>query len=334
MLPADERLAYVLGTRAPAAGTDLETFVREWLADPPDPLPDTGPLRRGLAALAPRQRAAVVLRYWSGLSVAAVAELLDCPQQTVEWETDAAFDVLATDEQRLRADLAALAEQTPVAPPAPRRRWRSAGVAAGVLVAAGVFAAVLGLDGPAHAPRADPTPVTTPRLVVVDPVNSVDDRARRLTAELAAMRSRLFPAGVELGPAWVQAPGGRVQWAPLEFHVDHTPDLYLAVATVGTGRDAATLKIDVGYRNPAADPPFTPCPKFQRACVSRRFPDGTTGAVTVFTEPSTDQTIHRLTAMRPDGTFCHVTVFYREPRPDAPPLGVAALLGFATALRY
>jgi hypothetical protein len=352
MVPAadDEltRLAYLLG--APAPDADLEMFVREWLADPRPVAgaelddPEADALRRGLGALTPRQRAAVVLRFWSGLPVARVAAILDAPEDTVELESDAALDVLATDEERLTAGLALLAEHAPVDEPEPeRRRWRSAGIAAGVLVVAGVFAGALSVgdqSGPPAAvqtlPPVPPSLHSLPAPTALDPAPSFDNRARRLTAQLAAARARVLPGIADIGPAAVvSANGGEVQWAPLVFHVSaETPDLYLALATLGSGRDAATLKLDVGFRDPDAQPAFTPCPDFQPTCDQRRFADGTVGSVIVFDEPTSNQTINRLTIMRPDGTFLHASVFYREPRPDPPPLGVEQLYGFATVFTY
>jgi hypothetical protein len=337
------RLAYLLGALPPEPGTELATFLRDWLADPPPAPEGDEPLRRGLATLTPRQRAAVVLCHWSGRPASEVAELLDCPEQTVELETAAALDVLATDEQRLAADLAELAAAAPVEeePEPGDRRWRSAGVAAGVLVAAGVFAGVLGVGEPAGGSGAEPSWTPPPATVtptvaapsVENPAPSFDNRARRLTAQLAAARPRVLPR-TELQPAAVSSPSGTVLWAPLVFHVADTPDLYLAMATIGAGHDAAVLKIDVGYRSPDADPPWTPCPEYQQDCTYRKFADGTYGAVAVFTEPASDQTINRLTVMRPDGTFGHVSVFYKERRPDPPPLDRADLFRFATVFRY
>jgi hypothetical protein len=349
MVPAadDEltRLAYLLG--APVEDADLETFVREWLADPRPVAgaeladPEADALRRGLGALTSRQRAAVVLRFWAGLPAARVAAILEAPEDTVELESDAALDVLAIDEERLTAGLALLAEHAPVDEPEPEgRRWRSAGIAAGVLVAAGVFAGVLGLGDRSGAPAAvetvPPSFQPLPEPTAADPAPSFDNRARRLTAQLAAARSRVLPGVAEIGPAAVvSADGVEVQWAPLVFHVSaETPDLYLALATLGSGRDAATLKLDVGFRDPDALPAFTPCPDFQETCDQRHFADGTVGSVIVFDEPTSNQTINRLTIMRPDGTFLHASVFYREPRPDPPPLGVEQLYTFATVFSY
>jgi len=276
--------------------------------------------------------------------VAEVAELLDSPEETVELETAAALDVLATDEERLAAELAELA-----ADPLPEddvevqpRRWRSVGVAVGVLLAAGVFAAVLGLGEPASAPPndspwspppTDPSAAPGPMPSVDNPAAAIDNRARRLTAQLAKARTRVL-AGIDVAPIAVSTTNGSEPWDPLEFRVADTPDLYLAMALLGAGHDAALLKIDVGRRDPDADPRYTPCPEFQLNCTYRQFPDGTYGAVNVFTEPETDHTVHRLTAMRPDGTFMHATVYYVEARSDPPPLDVADLFRFATVLTY
>lgn len=360
-MPADAeltRLADLLGARVPAGG-DVADLVRAWLADDgPDgsvPLEDPlgewepEPLRRGLGMLAKRQRAAVVLRYWSGLPVAEVAGLLDVPEQTVEQESAAALDVLGVGEERLTDGLAAMAAavhvptRAHVAPGTAPRRWRSAGVAAAVLVVAGLFAAVLS-GGPADTPRADPDearPSGIPPTPVVllpaveNPAPTTDRRARRLTTLLAQARPAVLPGVTELHPAPVSSPTGEVLWAPLTFHVaDDAPDLYLAVATMGSGPDAVALKVDVGYRNPDADPRFTPCPEYLLDCTYRRLPDGTYGAVTVFVEPSARRTIHRLTFMRPDGTFGHVSVFYRERRVDPPPFDHDAMFRFATVFTY
>jgi hypothetical protein len=344
MVPADDeldRLAYVLGAPPPDAGTDLARFVRAWLADPEGRAVEDDELRRGLVTLAPRQRAAVVLRLWSGRTVAEVAELLECDEHTVELETDAALDVLATDEERLTADLAWLADTMPVDEPPPNRRWRAAGISVGVLAAAGVFAAVLGLGDPGDPSaddqwRAPPTAATLqpmPAPALDDPAPSFDNRSRRLTAQMAAATARTLPGVTQIEPASVDGPSGAVLWAPLVFHVaDDSPDLYLAMATLGSGRDATVLKIDVGYRNPTASR-YQPCPH-QQECTYRQFPDGTYGSVVVFSEPVSDQTINRLTVMRPDGTYVHVSVFYRDRRPDPPPLGTGALFRFASVFTY
>ena len=78
-----------------------------------------------------------------------------------------------------------------------------------------------------------------------------------------------------------------------------------------------------------------PCPGYQQVCTSRQFPDGTSARAWPCS-PSrlSDQTINRLTVLRPDGTFCHVAVFYRERRSDPPPLDVDDLFRFATVFTY
>jgi RNA polymerase sigma factor (sigma-70 family) len=70
------------------------------LPDPPDPdepygrLDTKDRLRAALAALPPRQRAAVVLRHWVGLEPAEVADLLGCSAGTVRSQTARGLDKL------------------------------------------------------------------------------------------------------------------------------------------------------------------------------------------------------------------------------------------------
>jgi RNA polymerase sigma-70 factor (sigma-E family) len=51
------------------------------------PSEDTVVIRRALATLPPRQRAVLVLRFWTDLSVEQVAEILQCPTGTVKSQT-------------------------------------------------------------------------------------------------------------------------------------------------------------------------------------------------------------------------------------------------------
>lgn len=76
---------------------ELVTYPVPDRADPGDPYEraDTADqLRAALAALPPRQRAAVVLRHWVGLEVAEVAALLDCSAGTVRSQTARGLDKL------------------------------------------------------------------------------------------------------------------------------------------------------------------------------------------------------------------------------------------------
>jgi RNA polymerase sigma-70 factor (sigma-E family) len=55
---------------------------------------DGDAVRRALAELAPRMRAAVVLRHWLGYDVAECAQLLDCSEGTVKSQTARGLDRL------------------------------------------------------------------------------------------------------------------------------------------------------------------------------------------------------------------------------------------------
>lgn len=81
--------------RQTLTNTVIDESRRFWRNERPTyPLPDTVSasydqdasmdLRRAMAALPPRQRAAIVLRYWDDLPIAEVARLLDCTEGTVK----------------------------------------------------------------------------------------------------------------------------------------------------------------------------------------------------------------------------------------------------------
>ena len=70
----------------------------------------------GLARLAPRLRATLVLRYGAGLSVADTAEALGSPADTVTSDLVRGLDALGTDGTRLARDLARRAQQISAAP--------------------------------------------------------------------------------------------------------------------------------------------------------------------------------------------------------------------------
>ncbi len=76
----------------------LQGRAEEVIADPAE----GAPVRAALAELAPRQRAALVLRYWSQLSVRETATAMRCREGTVKALTHQAIarlrDVLATEE--------------------------------------------------------------------------------------------------------------------------------------------------------------------------------------------------------------------------------------------
>lgn len=80
-----------------------ETSLADLLADPspgPDDLVEAAELRRtvwaALGKLPPAQRAAIVLRYYLGLSEAEMADELACPPGTVKWRLHAARKRLRT----------------------------------------------------------------------------------------------------------------------------------------------------------------------------------------------------------------------------------------------
>ncbi|HEC35684.1 MAG TPA: RNA polymerase sigma factor [Anaerolineae bacterium] len=81
--------------------TDGETSLADLLADPnpgPDELAEAAEARQAiwdaLGKLPPAQRAAVVSRYYLGLSEAEMALRLDCPPGTVKWRLHAARERL------------------------------------------------------------------------------------------------------------------------------------------------------------------------------------------------------------------------------------------------
>ncbi|HWM03653.1 MAG TPA: sigma factor-like helix-turn-helix DNA-binding protein [Actinophytocola sp.] len=340
---------------------DRDALVRDWLADPghgypPDPGPRTGAaldrelLRRALGELLPRQRAAVVLRNWAGLSLAETAAVLADPEPAVELATTAAFDLLdRPDPARLAAGLESLAVR---ARPAyadlvaavragRRHRLRAVGVALAVLVLAGVLATVLGGGDPAGAPRAAsdqplPPPAMSSAAGPVPAPVVIDERSTRLTDQLTAARPTVLPGVTALRPA----PAGRrtayLDLAPLQFFTGATFDqgTYFAHAVVGAGPDAAILELEVLFRDPREDPRYTPCPEFEQDCTFRMLADGTWADVNVYTDPRTRRIIHSLTALRADGTYFHVTVYNEALTTEPPPLSVDELFRFATVFRY
>lgn len=70
-------------------------------ADTVDGLGTREVLRRALSEVPPRQRAAVVLRYWSGYSVTETAELLRCSEGTVRSQAARGLTALRAALERL-----------------------------------------------------------------------------------------------------------------------------------------------------------------------------------------------------------------------------------------
>jgi RNA polymerase sigma-70 factor (sigma-E family) len=65
-------------------------------AEQTDRVADREQLFRALSVLAPRQRAVLVLRYFAGMSIAEVAEALDCSEGTVKSQAARALATLRT----------------------------------------------------------------------------------------------------------------------------------------------------------------------------------------------------------------------------------------------
>ncbi|MEU6850400.1 SigE family RNA polymerase sigma factor [Actinacidiphila alni] len=110
--------------------------------DPHSPVEDRALLVAALAALPPRQRAAVVLRYWEDLSEQQVAEILGCSPGNVKSQASRGL-------RKLR-EHPALAELTGTTVPGPETVVASTPVAAGAVGAA----AVVGAGGSAVRARA------------------------------------------------------------------------------------------------------------------------------------------------------------------------------------
>jgi hypothetical protein len=239
-------------------------LVRRFLADPGA---GTGPteelaadleaLRWALAALPPRQRAAVVLRYWAGLPVPEVAAALDCPDRVVVAETEqglagvaaAAAQLTATrsdgvgtgerDAATVLADgLRTLADEVPplgiplaemvAAAGAPARRRRlPVLLAVVVLLAAGATAVTLRTEptgesaGPGPLVISEPGTAEPGRLRPPPYVELgpvvVDDQARKLTRQLRTAFDSVLP-GATLMHSVARPPGAGDPARPLEFH--------------------------------------------------------------------------------------------------------------------
>jgi RNA polymerase sigma-70 factor (sigma-E family) len=98
--------AFTDETRRPWRRERSHDVVPDAPAAEPASLEDRDAVRRALASLPPRMRAAVVLRYWLELDVAETAAALGCSQGTVKSQT-------ARGLERLRALLGPVEEPDP-----------------------------------------------------------------------------------------------------------------------------------------------------------------------------------------------------------------------------
>ena len=318
-------------------GSPEEILVREWLDDPGEDYVG------GLGALPPRQRAAVVLRYWSRLPAAEVARILDCAEAEVaeldEWP-EYALRAVAADARPVavsadEAAEAALAQR--------RQRWRSVAVAAVVLVVAGVFATMISVGAPESAPEAEVvappswTGVPTGQLAPDMGAVVVDDQARKLTAQLAGAMDRVLPevTNVRSGPSGPRT--GYTERPPLEFYTrvrSQPPGTYFAQAIVDAHGESAFLLLEVRREPEPEAPEQASCREFERDCRSRAFPDRTRADVVGYLDPASQNIVRTLNSLRPDGTSVQVTVFGVERESGAPSIGVAELFRFAQVFTF
>lgn len=298
----------------------VESLVRAWLAEPdadygPGGLP-------ALGALAPRRRAAVVLRHWAGLPAVEVARILDRTPEEVdepgEWSA-----------QELGAAAAAGTHR--------RRGLRAAVAAVGVLAVAAVLATVLGVGSPDQTPEAEATappswvPGVDQGLAAPTPgVGAVviDARARRLTDQLARAVEHELPELARAGTGPSGPLTGYTERPPLEFYTraeTTPPGAYFAQAVLDARGEAALLLLEVWRAERAHWVPR--CHGFERDCAYREFPDRTRAEVEEFVEPTSGGHGRRVTALRPDGTFTRVTAY-------GPVLGLAEMFRFASIFSW
>ncbi len=324
--------------RVPDERRAIAALVRAWLAGAPpvaEPaeLPhDLELLRRILDALPEKQRAAVVLHHWSGLPVTEIAALLRRPERAVTADLAAGVAELgqeSTVDARLAALVAAagppLVDLTQVAEAAQaqrRQRRRTAVVAAVVLLVAGVVAALL-TGGEPDGARTGFT--AGDRFLVLTPQPVIDDRARRLTAQLSAAMSDVLPGVTDVRP-------GVDGFPPLEFSFGspYTPDTYGAHAVFGSTLLILQVERILGF----VDPAQSSCPESDPNCTYRTFADGTWAYVTVHPYDDMTKTALSLTANRPDGTAIFLSASILGPATGPPALSVEDLFRFATVFTY
>lgn len=321
--------------RAWPRGSPVEMLVREWLDDPGE-----GHVG-GLGELPPRQRAAVVLRCWSGLPAAEVAGILEWPESEMaeldEWPPDA-LRAMAADAPRVTVSAEEVVE---VALAQRRQRWRSVAVAAVVLVVAGVFAATISVGAPESAPEAELPPpwtgVPTASLAPDMGAVVVDDQARKLTAQLADAMDQVLPdvTNVRAGPSGPRT--GYTVRPPLEFYTrarSQPPGTYFAQAIVDAHGESAFLLLEVRQEPVPVEPGQASCRELGRDCRSREFEDRTRADVVAYLDPASQNVVRSLKSLRPDGTYVQVTVYGAERSTGAPAIGVAELFRFAQVFTF
>ncbi|GAB3457642.1 RNA polymerase sigma factor [Actinophytocola sediminis] len=319
----DRAARLVRAARSSPGGSPVAALVQEFLADPGeghgrDDVPE-------LAGLPPRRRAAVVLRYWAGLSAAEVAWTLRCTEAEVDEPGDwspAALRTVAAEAVGGRR----------------RRRLRAVAVAVGVLVAAGVFATMLSAGSTESAPEAAVSrpPWTAPadgRLTTLAPGSGavvIDARARKLTEQLTTVVDREFPelTKVRAGPSGPMT--GYTVRPPLEFYTraeTYPPDTYFAQAIVDAHGKGVLVLLEL-RRQVVEEQGWQPCrPEFEQDCVYREFPDRTRAVVEGYLDPGSRDVVRRLTSLRPDGTLARVTAY-------GSPISVAELFRFALVFTW
>jgi len=334
-------LTRTFSARVPDERQAVTTLVRTWLAgappveQPAEELPhDAELLRRSLDALPEKQRVAVALHHWSGFSVPEIAAVLRRREQAVAADLAAGVAELHTPTPSSTVDVRLAELVAAIGPPLVdltqvveagqaqrRQRRRTAVVAAAVLVAAGVVAALLTGGEPDEA-RAEFT--TGTRFMVLTPRPVIDDRARRLTAQLSAAMSDVLPGVTDVRP-------GVDGFPPLEFSFGspYTPDGYGAHAVFGSTLLILQVEHSLGFVDPTHS-----CSESDPNCTHRTFADGTWAYVTVHPYDDMTKTALSLTAQRPDGTAVFLSASTLGPEPGPLTLSVEDLFPFATVFTY
>lgn len=157
----------------------------------------------------------------------------------------------------------------------------------------------------------------------------IDDRARRLTHQLAQAKTRIIPTDmrIESDPKNAEHIIGGPP-SPLEFILQDFADLpgpineYTAFAKLSDELGWGTLRISVGHadQRPDIEGQMT-CAPGSKSCVTREFPDRTRATLhyNIGTATGWNQ---GMTALRPDGTYIMVACdvfFFDSSIVDAPP---------------